>query len=177
MLRLFDLFWSFWIVLDIVRKIDRYATEKNVEGNTMGSPNWENFTMLELKAFLANWLYMKMKQQPNIKNYWCKKGSIFHFPFFPRLIIWSYFITLTKYLHISNRTTHENFLIYCRKDQKTKYVPLVVRSESKLGHKVVLNFVEDMVDKSHVIFMDDVFSSTCFFRDLLLRSIYAIGTI
>jgi hypothetical protein len=53
----------------IVHESNWYAIEKGNEDSTAGGPQWETFIVLEFKAYIAIWLYMDMKWQPNIKSY------------------------------------------------------------------------------------------------------------
>jgi hypothetical protein len=53
-----------------------------------------NFSIVELKAFLAIYMYMEIKQQPNIKTYWKKYGSIFHCPIISNIMIRDWFTKL-----------------------------------------------------------------------------------
>ena len=46
-----------------------YTTTKDALGKTKGGENWEEFTMLALRAFMAMEIYMDMKKQPNYKTY------------------------------------------------------------------------------------------------------------
>jgi hypothetical protein len=50
--------------------------ERENEGTIRDGPQWEEFTVPEFKAYVAIWLYMGMRRQPNIKSYWMKEGSI-----------------------------------------------------------------------------------------------------
>jgi hypothetical protein len=78
MMQVFELFWSFNILRDIVNETNRYATSRNGDGILPGGAGWQLFTIAEFKAWLAIWLYMGMKRQPNMKSYWMKEGLIFH---------------------------------------------------------------------------------------------------
>jgi hypothetical protein len=73
----------------------------------MGGKNWENLTVLELKAFLAIHMYMGMKWQPNIQSYWEKEGSLFHCPIISSIISRDRFCALRRCLHITNPTMYE----------------------------------------------------------------------
>jgi len=105
---LFDLFWPVWILRDIVTETNRYATTINTDGRTYGGPHWRNFTVLELKVFMAIILYMGMRRQPNVKSFWYKKGSIFHCPTICELMSWNRFQLFTKCLHITNPSRYES---------------------------------------------------------------------
>jgi hypothetical protein len=60
-LQLFEFFWPFNLLCKIVMETNCYATEPlDAQGNTSGGPKWETFTILELKAFLAIYMYMAM---------------------------------------------------------------------------------------------------------------------
>ena len=75
---LFELFWTAAILNDIVEETNAYARGGGTAaGSTMGGPNWEEFTVPGLKAFMAMAVLMGMKKQPNYKTYWMK-DSFFH---------------------------------------------------------------------------------------------------
>jgi hypothetical protein len=76
--------------------------ERENEGTTRGGAQWEEFTVPEFKAYVAIWLYMGMRRQPNIKSYWMKEGSIFHCPSVSNVMIQKRFMALNKCLHITN---------------------------------------------------------------------------
>jgi hypothetical protein len=86
MLQLFDLFWTHHILRDTVKETNQYAANFDENGNTMGGLDWKDLTIPRLKAFMAAWLYMGMKHQPNIKSYWHKRGSIFHCPIISKVM-------------------------------------------------------------------------------------------
>ena len=66
----FELFWAAAILNDIVEKTYEYARGPGVASrNTMGGPNWEDFTVTGLKAFIAISILMGMRKQPNYKTY------------------------------------------------------------------------------------------------------------
>jgi hypothetical protein len=67
-LQLFELFWPHSLCQRIVYETNRYAMERKNEGTTRGGPQWEEFTIPEFKAYVAIWLYMSMRRQPNIKS-------------------------------------------------------------------------------------------------------------
>jgi hypothetical protein len=69
MMQLFGLFWSFSILRDIVNETNQYATSHTSEGVIPGGDYWVLFTVSEFKTWLAIWLYMGMKWQPNMKSY------------------------------------------------------------------------------------------------------------
>jgi hypothetical protein len=69
MMQLFELFWTFNILRDIVNETNRYVTSCTSEGVLPRGDNWILFTVAEFKAWLAIWLYMGMKRQPNLKSY------------------------------------------------------------------------------------------------------------
>jgi hypothetical protein len=105
-MQLFELFWSFNILQDIVNETNWYATSCNGDGILQGGAGWQLFTVAEFKAWLAIWLYMGMKRQPNMKSYWMKEGSIFHCPIISRTMSWDRFKALTRCFHITNPTTY-----------------------------------------------------------------------
>ena len=105
-LQLFGFYRTFTILQDIVRETNRYAAEVDGFGNTMDSEEWKEFTVPELKVFMAIWLYMGMKRQLNIKSYWHKQGSIFHCSIISSIMTRSRFIELTRCLHIINPATY-----------------------------------------------------------------------
>jgi hypothetical protein len=76
--------------------------ERENEGTTRGGPQWKEFIVPEFKAYVAIWLYMGMRRQPNIKNYWMKEGSIFHCPSISNVMTHNRFMALNKCLHITN---------------------------------------------------------------------------
>jgi hypothetical protein len=49
---------------------------------------------------------MGMKQQPNMRNYWIKEGSIFHYPTISKIMLHARFMALTKYFHVTNPATY-----------------------------------------------------------------------
>jgi hypothetical protein len=86
MLQLFEIFWPYNILRDIVVETNRYAMEDLGGGKTYGGVDWEPLTIPSLKAFIAVLLYMGMKRQPNRKSYWQKEGSVFHCPVISNII-------------------------------------------------------------------------------------------
>jgi hypothetical protein len=62
-LQLFEIFWLYNILQDIVIETNRYATEDLRGGKTYGGVDWEPLTVPGLKAFIAILLYMGMKRQ------------------------------------------------------------------------------------------------------------------
>jgi hypothetical protein len=68
MMQLFHLFWSFNILQDIVNETNWDATSRTSNELPSGD-TWIIFTEVEFKAWLAIWLYMGMKRQPNMKSY------------------------------------------------------------------------------------------------------------
>jgi len=104
---LFDLFWLVSISQTIVEETNYYATRVNMDENIYGGPQWE-LVSLESKTFIAIVLYMGMKQQPNVKTYWHKKGSIFHCPTISSLMFCNRFQLLTRCLHVTDPSTYES---------------------------------------------------------------------
>ena len=74
---LFQLFWTLAIMSDIVVETNLYATSKDPSGKCKGGENWEEFTVLELRAFMAMAIYMGMKKQPNYRTYWMWNSFFF----------------------------------------------------------------------------------------------------
>jgi hypothetical protein len=74
MMQLFHLFWSFHILRDIVNETNHYTIIRTSECELPKAGNWFMFTVAKFKAWLAIWLYMGMKRQPNMKSYWMKEG-------------------------------------------------------------------------------------------------------
>jgi hypothetical protein len=108
-LQLFEFFWPFNLLQKIVTETNRYAIEPlDVHGNTRGGPKWVNFTIPELRAFLAIYMYMGMKRQPNYKSYWEKAGTLFHCPIIANIMTRARFIELRRCLHITNPSTYEH---------------------------------------------------------------------
>jgi hypothetical protein len=106
MMQLFELFWSFTILQDIVNETNRYATSRNGDGILPGGAGWQLLTVAEFKAWLAIWLYMGMKRHPNMKSYWMKEGSIFHCPIISKTMSRDRFKALTRCFHITNPATY-----------------------------------------------------------------------
>ena len=50
------------------------------------------------------------------------------------------------------------------------------RGEPKLAHNVVLNLVEGLDGKGHIVVMDNFFSSIGLFTEMVAREIYATRT-
>ena len=69
MMQLFHLFWFFNILRKIINKTNCYATLRTSKGGIPRDVAWNLFTEVEFKAWLAIWLYMDIKQQPNMKSY------------------------------------------------------------------------------------------------------------
>jgi hypothetical protein len=53
MMQLFELFWSFNILQDIVNETNWYAPSRNGDGILPGGAGWQLFTMAAFKAWLA----------------------------------------------------------------------------------------------------------------------------
>lgn len=101
-MQLFEVFWPFNVLRDIVTKTNRYATVLDVHENTKRGPAWTTCLVKELHVFIAIIMYMGMKRQPNMKTYWHKKGSIFHCSTISSLMSRRHFEQITKYLHLTN---------------------------------------------------------------------------
>jgi hypothetical protein len=97
-----------WIVLALQYVFEdciwnnQYATERGNKDSTIDGPQLEAFIVSEFKAYIAIWLYMGMKRQPNIKNYWMKEGLFFHYPLISNILIPKCFLSLNKCLYITN---------------------------------------------------------------------------
>jgi hypothetical protein len=89
-----------------VNETNRYATSYTSEGVIPRGDNWVLLTEVEFKAWLAIWLYMGMKRQPNMKSYWMKEGSVFHCPIISKLMTRDRFMALTTCFHIANPATY-----------------------------------------------------------------------
>jgi hypothetical protein len=106
MLQLFELFWSFHILRDIVNKTNWYAISHNRDGVIPRGVYWELFTVAEFKTWLAIWLYIGMKRQPNMKSYWMKEGSVFHCSIISKVMSRNRFNALIRCFHITNPATY-----------------------------------------------------------------------
>jgi len=76
-IQLFSLFWPYILLQKIVIETNWYATTPDENGKCPGGATWIRFTVAELKAFLAVFMLMGLKWQPNLKTYWSRKGSFF----------------------------------------------------------------------------------------------------
>jgi hypothetical protein len=83
------------------------------------------------------------------------------------LKVWCIADAISKYVY--------DFAIYCGKSVEAVLQPSV-RGEPKLAHKVVLNLVDGLDGKGHVVVMDNYFSSIGLFIEMAARGIYATGT-
>ena len=90
----------------IVAETNWYATTVGLEGNTLGSPTWQHFTMAGLKVFFAISILMELKKQPNVKTYWQRKGSFFHCPMISQTFTWDPYQQITKCLHVTILATY-----------------------------------------------------------------------
>jgi hypothetical protein len=54
--------------------------ERDANGNTRGGTSWVEFIVVELKAFIACTMLIRLKRQPNRKTYWNKRGLFYHCP-------------------------------------------------------------------------------------------------
>jgi hypothetical protein len=108
-MQLFQLFWPFTLLREIVVETNRYAINPlDALGYTMGGRKWVNTSVAELTAFLAIHMYMGMKRQPNVKSYWEKAGSIFHCSIISSIMSRDRFTCLQRCLHITNPDTYEH---------------------------------------------------------------------
>ena len=69
-----------------------------------------------------------------------------------------------------------DFDVYCGKSPGTLARGASSREEQVLAHRVVLGLTAGLDNKSHVIVMDNYFTSVGLLRDLEQRGIYATGT-
>jgi hypothetical protein len=83
------------------------------------------------------------------------------------LKVWCLADAVSKYVY--------NFAIYCGKSMENVVQP-ATRGEPRLAHNVVLNMVEGLDGKGHVVVMDNYFSSVGLFTEMATRGIYATGT-
>jgi hypothetical protein len=74
---------------------------------------------------------------------------------------------------------HLQLDVYCGKSSRTMDVldPSGQGSEGNRAEAVVLNMVDGMENKGHVVVMDNYFTGVGLFKKLLTRGIYAIGTV
>ena len=81
-----------------------------------------------------------------------------------------------------------NFEVYCGKENPlpqgengiglaNSNVPSSCHGEPKLAHNVVLRMIDGLSNFGHHVVMDNFFSSTRLFMDLLSMGIYATGTV
>jgi hypothetical protein len=105
-LQLLELFWSFYILRDIVNETNRYVTLCNRDGVIPRGTDWELFTIAEFKAWLAIWLYMGMKRQPNMKSYWMKEGSVFYCSIISKVMSRNRFNALIRCFYTTNPATY-----------------------------------------------------------------------
>jgi hypothetical protein len=64
--------------------------------------------MFGLKAFLAVYIYIGMKRQPDYKIYWEKEGSISYCPIISNIVTQERFTELHRCLHITNQAIYEH---------------------------------------------------------------------
>jgi hypothetical protein len=83
------------------------------------------------------------------------------------LKVWCIVDVVSKYVY--------DFAVYCGKSTEAVLQP-PGRGEPKLAHNVVLNMVDDLDGKGHVVLMDNYFSSIGLFTEMASRGIYATGT-
>jgi hypothetical protein len=106
-MQLFNLFWPWTILRDIVNETNRYARQDDGAGGTMEGRRWEQLTMAGLKAFMAIHIYIGLKKQPNLKTYWMH-DSIFHCDTISNIFTRQRFQDLRRCLHITNPAQYEN---------------------------------------------------------------------
>lgn len=73
-------FWMHLLLVKIVEATNSHATVIDNDNFTIEGQDWEELTVPMLKSFLAICIDMCMKRQPNMKSYWHKEGSMFHYP-------------------------------------------------------------------------------------------------
>jgi hypothetical protein len=77
-----------------------------VKVNFQGGETWDALLVAEFKAWLAIWLYMRMKRQSNMKNYWIKEGSVSHCSTISKIMSRRRFMALIRCFHITNPATY-----------------------------------------------------------------------
>jgi hypothetical protein len=83
------------------------------------------------------------------------------------LKVWCLADAVSKYVY--------NFAIYCGKSVEAVLQPSR-RGEPRLAHNVVVDMVDGLDGRGHVVVMDNYFSSVGLYMELASRGIYAIGT-
>ena len=89
-----------------MNETNRYATSHTSDGVLSRGDHWDSFTMVEIKVWLAIWLYIDMKWQPNMKSYWMKEGSVVHYLTILKIMTQDRFMTLITCFHIIDPTTY-----------------------------------------------------------------------
>lgn len=105
-MQLFSLFWPYTLLQKIVIETNRYATTVDDHSKCPGGAAWIRLTVAELKAFLAESMFMGLKRHPNLKTCWSRKGSFFHCPRISQIFTHACFQSLTRCLHITNPATY-----------------------------------------------------------------------
>jgi hypothetical protein len=100
-LHLFGLFWTREVLRNICIETNQYARVIH-EGKSQGGEEWYDVDEKELRTFMAISLYMDMKKQPNVKNYWAKSEKLFYCPVIANLLTQRWFLALRKCLHLTN---------------------------------------------------------------------------
>ena len=83
--------------------------------------------------------------------------------------IWCLADSTSKYVY--------NFDVYCGRTIEAHVRVPLRHGDPSLAQEVVLNLVEDLHGKGHVITMDNYFTSIPLYMELLFRGIYASGTV
>jgi hypothetical protein len=85
----------------IVWETNRYAMERDANGNTRRGTSCMEFIVAELKAFIAYTMLIGLKRQPNRKTYWNKRGLFYHCQVISHLFTRERFQALTNCLHLT----------------------------------------------------------------------------
>jgi hypothetical protein len=120
---LWEFFWPGHVMHRIVRETNRYAMERDANGNTCRGTSWVEFTVAELKAFIACTMLIGLKRQLNRKTYWNKRGLFYQCPVILHIFTRERFQALTNCLHLTppdayvqDRNAHGYKIYYCGRD-------------------------------------------------------------
>jgi hypothetical protein len=97
----FGFFWTYTVMHHICVETNRYVRVVE-DRKPRGRHDCHDGDEGELRAFMAARLWMGMRKQPNIKNYWMGDDDIFHCPTILRLFTRKRFEALSKCLHVMN---------------------------------------------------------------------------